>query len=418
MALDGRRWAAPGIATAALAAGLVYAFWPRPIAVSVAEASRGPMLVTIEDEGETRVKEAYVISAPISGRVARFEGKVGDSVAAGKTVVATIQPSDPAFHDVRTRSELEAAVKAAEAALDLARAQVASAQAASDFARVEYARARELTGRGTLSKSALDRARMEARTKDAALAEAKAAVRVRAFQLENARAALLAPGAGEGAGAAAGAAARAGKAPPGATCCFEVRAPVSGTILRIYRESEAVIQAGAPLVEIGDPAALEIVTDLLSTDAVMVSAGDSVLIDGWGGEKSLNGKVRRVEPFGFTKTSALGIEEQRVNVVIDFTDPPEAWKRLGHGYRVIARIVRWRGEDVLRVPLTALFRSGQDWALFKAVDGRARKTAVGVGQINTEWAEIRDGLVAGDKILLHPGARIEDGTRVTARPER
>ncbi|MDH3241162.1 MAG: HlyD family efflux transporter periplasmic adaptor subunit [Alphaproteobacteria bacterium] len=413
MAVNAKRWAVPVTAAVLLAAGLVYAFWPRPVTVSLAQAMRGEMLVTIEDEGETRVKEAYVISAPLTGRVARFEGKVGDSVIAGETVVATIQPSDPAFHDVRTQSELEAAVKAAEAALDLAKAQVASAEAARDFAVAERKRAEVLAERGTMSKSARDRARMEARTKSAALAEARAAVRVRNFQLENARAALLAPVAGT-----PGAASPANRATGGPRCCFEVKAPVSGTILRIYRESEAVVQAGAPLVEIGDPKDLEIVTDLLSTDAVLVSPGDPVLIDGWGGEKSLNGKVRRIEPFGFTKTSALGIDEQRVNVIIDFTDPPAAWQRLGHGYRVIARIVRWKGENVLRVPLTALFRSGTDWVLFKLAEGRAVRTTVKVGHINAEWAEIQDGLAEGDTVLLHPSASITEGTRVIPRPER
>lgn len=405
MAGTTKRWALPGAASVLLAVALAYAFWPKPISVSLGVAGRGTMLVTIEDEGETRVKEAYVISAPLAGRVARFEGDVGDSVTAGKTVVATIQPTAPAFHDVRTHSELQAAVRAAEAALDLAKAQVTSAQAGREFAEVEYKRAKQLTERGTMSRSALDRARMEARTKTAALAEARAAVRVREFQLQTARAALLAPEAGA-------------PNPAGALCCFKVRAPVSGTILRIYRESEAVIQAGAPLVEIGDPTALEIVTDLLSTDAVAVSPGDAVLIDGWGGAKSLQGRVRRVEPFGFTKTSALGIEEQRVNVIIDFTDPPKLWKRLGHGYRVIARIVRWRGKDVLKVPLSALFRDGADWALFKVVDGRARLTKITVGHINTESAEVKGGLQAGDRILLHPSARIIDGTRVTGRETR
>ncbi|MDX1483667.1 MAG: HlyD family efflux transporter periplasmic adaptor subunit [Alphaproteobacteria bacterium] len=405
MAFDGKRWAVPVVVTAALAAALAYAFWPKPVPVTMGSAVRGPMLVTIEDEGETRVKEAYTISAPLAGRVARFEGDVGDTVVAGTTVVASIQPTAPAFHDVRTHSELEAAVRAAEAALDLAKAQVVRAEAAREFARAELKRAVELNKRGNVSDSALDRARMEARTTRANLAEARAAVRVREFQLQTARAALLAPDPGTA-------------APPKALCCFEVRAPVSGTILRIYRESEAVIEAGAPLVEIGNPAELEIVTDLLSTEAVLVSPGDAVLIDGWGGDKSLNGRVRRVEPFGFTKTSALGIEEQRVNVIIDFTDPPEIWKRLGHGYRVIARIVRWRGDDVLKVPLSALFRSGEDWVLFKVVGGRARRTAITVGHINTQWAEITGGLEAGDRILLHPSARISDGTRVTARPSR
>ncbi len=261
-----------------------------------------------------------------------------------------------------------------------------------------------------MSQSALDRARMEARTKRAALAEARAAVRVRSFELETAKAAVLSPGAGA-----------AGSAKPKAQaglCCFEVRAPVSGTILRIYRESEQVIEAGAPLVEIGDPGGLEIVTDLLSTDAVTVSPGDAVLIDGWGGAKSLNGRVRRVEPYGFTKISALGIEEQRVNVIIDFTDPPELWKRLGHGYRVIAHIVRWRGKDVLKAPLSALFRDADDWAVFRIQGGRAKRTKITVGHINSESAEITGGLEAGARILLHPSARITDGSRVKPREMR
>jgi HlyD family secretion protein len=405
MTLNIKKWLFPGTAAALLIAGLVYAFWPKPIAVSFGTVERGAMLVTLEDEGETRVKEVYTISSPLTGRVARFEGDVGDKVIAGKTVVATIQPTAPAFHDARTHSELAAAVRAAEAAKDLARAQVVSAEAARDYAKAQYLRARKLAKRGNMSQSALDHARMEARTKTASLAEAKAALRVREFQLETAQAAVLEPATA-----------------PAKTvrdlCCFKVRAPVSGTILRIYRESEAVIPAGAPLVGIGNPSQLEIVTDLLSTDAVLVSPGNDVLIDGWGGAKSLHGRVRRVEPFGFTKTSALGIEEQRVNVVIDFTDPPKLWRRLGHGYRVIARIVRWRGKDVVKAPLSALFRQGQDWVTFKVVQGRTRLTKLSVGRMNSKSAEIRAGLSAGDTVLLHPSARITDGTRVKGREMR
>ena len=400
-----RKGLIPAAAALLVLAGLVYAFWPRPISVSLVAAERGPLLVTIEDEGETRVKEVYTISAPLAGRVARFDGHVGDLVTAGETVVATIQPSDPTLHDVRTHSELEAAVRAAEAARDLARAHVASVAAAKDFSDAEFKRSRELAERGTVSRSLLDRARMEARTKAAELAEARAQLRVREFELETARAALLGPESAR-------------TAKTGELCCFKVRAPVSGTILRVFRESEAVVQAGAPLVEIGDPADLEIVVDLLSTEAVKVSAGDAVLIDGWGGEGSLNGRVRRVEPFGFNKVSALGIEEQRVNVIIDFTDPRERWSRLGHGYRVLARIVRWRGEDVLQVPLSALFRAEGAWALFRIDDGRARRVKVGVGHMNDRAAEIRSGLEAGDIVLLHPSDRIEDGVRVVARKAR
>lgn len=360
------------------------------------------MLVTIDDEGETRVKEVYTISAPLSGRVARFEGHVGDTVAAGMSVVATIRPSNPSFHDIRTHSELEAAVNAAAAARDLARAHVASVSAANDFAQTEFKRSKDLAARGTTSQSGLDRARMEARTSKAQLSEARAALRVREFQLQTARATLLGPSAAQ-------------QLPEGRLCCFEVRAPVSGTILRVFRESEAVVEAGAPLVEIGDPTDLEIVMDLVSSDAVLVSPGNDVLIEGWGGGQVLKARVRRVEPFGFTKISALGIEEQRVNVIIDFADPPELWKRLGHGYRIVGRIVIWRGDNVLQAPISALFRVQNSWALFKVSEGRARVARVKVGRMNNWSAEILSGLNDGDLALRHPSDHIEDGVRVIAR---
>ena len=395
----------PGGALLLLLAGLIYAFWPKPIPVWVGAVERGSMLVTIEDEGETRIKEVYTISSPLSGRVARFEGHVGDSVTAGKTVVATIRPTEPTFHDSRTLSELQSAAKAAEAERDLARAHVTSTEAVSDFAIAEYERVNQLSARGTLSRSALDKARMEVRTKAAELREARAALRVREFQVQTAQAALLDPTSSQ-------------RARDGDLCCFEVRAPVSGTILRVFRESEAVVRAGEPLVEIGNPTELEIVVDLLSNDAVLVSPGDAVLIDGWGGERSLRGQVRRIEPFGFTKVSALGIEEQRVNVIVDLTDPPKTWNRLGHGYRVVARIVRWRGKNVLKVPLSALFRTGDAWTLFRIEDGRARRVIVRVGHMNDRSVEVVSGLAAGNTVLLHPGDRVEDGTRVVARASR
>lgn len=395
----------PAVAVLVIAAALAYAFWPRPVTVDLVTAARGPMQVTIEDEGETRVKEVYVISAPLSGRVDRFEGHVGDSVVAGESVVAAIRPTAPSLHDFRTHSELEAAVKAAAAARDLAQAHVASAMATDDYARVEFERIFDLQQRGTAPQSLLDRARMETRRKKAELTEARAALRVREYELQTAEAAMLEPTAAE-------------RATADALCCFEVRAPVSGTILRVYRESEAVVQAGAPLVEIGDPQNLEIVVDLLSTDAVLTSEGDDVLIEGWGGEQNLKGEVRRIEPFGFTKTSALGIEEQRVNVIVDLIDPPDVWSRLGHGYRVVCRIVIWRGEEVLQVPLSAIFRSAAGWALFKAVDGEARLSNVEVGHMSDSHGEILAGLSAGDTVLTHPSDSIADGVDIIARAAR
>lgn len=400
-----KRWWAAALAVIVMAGGLTYAFWPRPVMVSLGTAEHGAMLVTVEDEGETRVKEVYTISAPLAGRVARFGGHVGDDVVAGETVVASIRPTEPTLRDARTQSELEAALKAAKAARDLAKAEVVKAKAARDFAESEFRRARELAARGTISTSALDRARMETRTQDAAVETARASLRVREFEVQTAAAALANPASN-------------GKGPDSASCCFEVRAPVSGTILKVYQESEAVVSAGTPLVEIGDPADLEIVVDLLSTEAVGVSPGDEVLIEDWGEPRTLEGRVRRIEPLGFTKVSALGIEEQRVNVIVDFVDPPEKRKRLGHGYRVLAKIVQWRGDDVLTVPLSALFRVDDKWALFRVEDDRAHQVLVEVGHMNGRLAEIRSGIKTGDTIVLHPSDTVRDDTRVMARETR
>lgn len=391
----------PAFGVAAVILGLAYAFWPRAVPVDIGVAQRGPMQVAIEDEGETRVKEKYLVSAPLPGRVLRFDGKVGDQVRANGTPLASIRPSDPAFLDVRTRSELEAAVKAAEAARTQTSAEVERLQAAFDFAEAEYERARPLAEQGTISQSRLDRALMEVRTQAAALQTAKANLNVSDFELERARAALLDPGSP-------------GSAAHGA-CCFVVMAPVNGRILRILQQSEAVVSAGAPLVEIGDPSELEIVADLLSTDAVLASPGDPVIIDDWGGEGVLRGVVKRVEPFGFTKISTLGIEEQRVNVVVDFMDDHDKWQRLGHGYRVDVNIVIWRSEDVLQVPLSAVFRDGEGWAVFSVTDGRVQTTPVEIGHMNSHTAEILSGLDMGQQLVLHPSDRIVDGIRVVAR---
>lgn len=397
-----RKWALPGGAALVLVAGLVYAFWPQPVPVDMGTAERGPMIVTVDGEGRTRVKDVYTISAPVSGRVRRFTGEVGDEVVAGETVVATIQPSDPGFLDVRTQSELQAAAKGAEAARDQARAEMVQAEAAYDYAQAEYERAQKLAEKGNISESALDKARLEARLKKAAVETARAALNVQESKLQQARAALLSPESASSAG-------------NDEACCLNVRAPETGTILRIFQESEAVVAAGAPLVEIGNPANLEIVVDLLSTDAVKVSPGDPVLIEDWGGDQTLNGRVRRIEPFGFTKISTLGIEEQRVNVIIDFTDPREVWRQLGHGFRVDTRIIIWKDENTLRVPVSTLFRVGENWSLMKVEDGRATLTTVSVGRMNNRFAQIRGGLTPGDRVILHPSDRIEDGMRVAER---
>lgn len=398
-----RVWVFRGIVGAIVVAALIFAFMPRAVPVDLAEVAHDTFQVAVHDDGYTRVREVYVVSSPLPGRVLRFSGEVGDVVEARETVLVTILPVDPSILDVRTRTELESAVRAAEAALNLAEAEVARTQAARDYARTEFQRTQELQRRGAVSEAALDRARLELRTQDAGLAEAEAALRVRQFELETARAALIGPeDRNEGEEGDSG-------------CCVAVRAPVSGRILRIHQESEAVVAAGAPLVELGDPEDLEIVVDLLSTDAVQVEDGAPVVIERWGGQGTLNGVVERVEPYGFTKVSSLGIEEQRVNVIIRLTDPHDQWERLGHGYRVEARVVLWEGEDVMQVPLSALFRSGEEWAVFRMRGSRARLTPIEVGRFNTSAAQITGGLEVGDRVILHPSDRIADGTLIEAR---
>lgn len=390
--------AGAGIAAAVLG----YAFWPQPVPVDLTTAVRGEMLETIDSEGQTRVREVFVVSAPVSGRVLRIEQHVGDPVRANDTVMAKIEPSAPTFLDQRALMQAQAAVKAAEAALALAEAEQARAAAELNFAKSELNRAEQLARRETISERELDRARLDARTSEAALATAEATVTMRRFDLETARAALIQPGAN-------------GSQENAVRCCVDVLSPVDGQVLRLIHESEGTVSAGQPLIEVGDPADLEIVVDLLSTDAVRVSLGDEVAIADWGGPRILSGRVRRVEPYGFTKVSALGIEEQRVNVLVDLTDPYERWRSLGHGFRVEAKIAVWKGKDVLKLPLGALFREGDDWAVFVVEDDRARLRRVRIGHTNGREAEILDGLAPGEHVILHPGDQIADGVRVVQR---
>lgn len=391
-----------GAVALVLLGALALIMMPRAVPVDMAQVTRGEMAVAVEEEGQTRVRDVYTVYAPVAGRVLRIRAEAGDPVVKDVTVVATIRPSDPSILDARSRKQAEAAVKAAQAARKLAEADVKRARAELDYARTELERIRKLNARGTASQATLDRALLEMRVRAAALEEAKAALRVRDYELENARALLIEPG---GAGAAG--------AGPG--CCLQLRAPVTGVVLRVIQESEAVVPAGAPLVELGDPTDLEVVTDLLSEDAVRVNEGDAVAIEDWGGAQTLAGVVRRVEPFGFTKVSALGIEEQRVNVLIDFTSPRETWARLGHGYRLDTRIFIWRGGDVLWVPVSALFRQGGDWAVFKVEDGRARLTRLAIGRRNDVQAQVLEGLAEGDAVVIHPGDRVAEGVRLAPR---
>lgn len=386
---------------AALLIALAWLLRDKPVPVDFALVARGPLQVSVSDEGETRVKEVFVVSAPVGGFKRRIDLEPGDPVEAAKTVIARIEPTEPGFLDVRTEAQLRAALSAAEAARSNAEATVHRTEADLEFARSELERFRGLAARDTIAQNALDDAQRRERTAAAALGEAKAQLDMREHEREQAQAALLAP--------------NASRTEAGNCDCVEVYAPITGTVLRVLQESEGVVTASMPLVEIGDPHALEIVVDLLSADAVRVAPGQRVYIEGWGEPEPLNGVVQRVEPFGFTKVSALGIEEQRVNVIIDFTDPPERWQRLGHGYRVEPRVVLWEADDVLKVPLPALFRDGDEWAVFAEKKGRAELRGVQLGHDNGIEAEITHGLEAGERVVLHPSDRVSDGVRVVER---
>jgi HlyD family secretion protein len=394
-----RRTKVVAAAVAVVVLFLVWAMRPQPVPADFASITKGELLVTIGDEGETRVKDVYIVSAPVAGRIERIEMDVGDTVIANETVLALFQPQDPSVLDARSRSEAEAGVGMAEAERGRAQAQL-------EFAQSDMRRQEQLFREGTISEVALDRARLAVRTARAALDQAIATAAKRRTDLNSSRAAM----------------AKAGRPsePGGAKVDYiPVRSPVNGRLLKRMQQSEAILAAGTPLLEIGDPATLEIVTDLLSTDAVKVKEGQEVIIEDWGGPTALKGVVRRVEPFGFTKVSALGIEEQRVNVIMDFKSPREEWASLGHGYRVETRVVTQRRNDVAKIPVSALFRDGEDWAVFRVdgdIDGgTARTTKIKIGARNTLEAEVTEGLKPGDVVVLHPSDKVADGVSIAKR---
>jgi HlyD family secretion protein len=391
------------------AVGVIVFAWPRPVPVDLATVAKGPMEVTVDDEGKTRVRHVYTVSAPVAGKVLRISrpnGKpgisvhVGDEVTAEETVVAVMQPAIPGFIDVRSREELQAAVAAADAAIVLAEAEVRRIEAALGFSRDELHRAQTLSRSGTIAAKALDKAKLDVAVNEAALASAKAQLGVRRSERASVAARLIDPANVLG--------------PSGPSCCVQIRAPVTGRLLKIIQDSEAVVPAGAPLLEIGDPLDLEVIADLLSTDAVQVKPGSQVRIDGWGGSP-IKGRVTRVDPAGFLKVSALGIEEQRVRTTIDFVEPSEAWSRLGHDYRVIVHVTVWSTQEALTVPVGSLFRRGNDWAVYAVRGGRAYSTPVQIGHRNAQVAEVVSGLMAGDRVVLHPSDRVRDGAAVSQR---
>lgn len=380
---------------------LGYLLKPRPVLTEIGQIVREDMRQVISEEGKTRVQDMYVLSAPVTGFLRRISSEVGDAVTRSDTVVAQIESIDPAFLDPRSEAQVKAEIEAANSSLAFAEAEMKQAEAELEFAEAELHRIRELSKQQSVSARELDNAQRTFKTRRAILATAQARLDVRQFELQQVEAQLLSPAAT--------------LERHGQCQCLNLTAPVDGRILSVLRKSEGVVQAGTALVEIGDPGKLEIIVDLLSFDAVKVQAGQRVFIRNWGGEHDLTGSVQRIEPIGFTEVSALGIEEQRVNVVIALTDNNGQSARLGHGYQLDVDIVLWQGEDVLTVPVTALFREGENWLLYAVEEGVAVKRSVTLGHMNGFVAEVLDGIVEGEAIVTYPSNHIRDGVEVAPR---
>lgn len=376
---------------------LVWAFLPRPVEVELAEIARRSLQVAVEEEGEARIREVFTVSATIGGKLQRISLHAGDLVAEGDAVAA-IGPAAPVLLDSRSRAVAEATAAAAQAATELARAQLAQAEASRDFMATEASRALALYQKGALSQRAYDSAVREEKTARAAVSSAVANLAVREKELESALAVLRSERSGNG-----------------ASCCVDILAPVSGRILRVLTESEQVVQPGTPILELGDPGNIEIVVDLLSRDAVRVVEGAGATVSGWGGAP-IAAHVVRVEPSATTRVSALGIEEQRVTVNLSLDGAPEGWRGLGHGFRVIARIAIWQQDDVLTIPVGALFRDGQDWATYVVREGRVVLQRIELGERNEDYAQVLAGAGAGDRVILHPSDQVAEGVRVVEVP--
>lgn len=379
-------------------AGLVYGFWPQPLPIDIAVAKRAPLEVAVTEEGKTQVIDRFVVPAPVAGMAQRIELNVGDRVARGQRLLA-IEPLRPAVLDPRERAQAQARVAAAAAGLKAAEARAQAARSEARLAVREAERITKLCETQCASRQEQDQAVARAQTARANQRSADFAVQVARYDLDAARTALTHT-------------ASAPQQPPAEL--VPVISPIDGRVLKILHESEGAVAPGTALLELGNPRSLEVATDVLSEDAVRIHPGTPVVYERWGGAE-LRGVVTRVEPVAFTQVSALGVEEQRVRVLSDITSPPAQWRSLGDGYRVDTRFVLWRGNDVLQVPASAVFRHGDGWAVFAVRDGRARLQRVELGQRNGLSDQILDGLGVGAKIVMHPDDTIHEGVRVRAR---
>lgn len=384
------------VAIAVLIAGLLtWGFWPQPVYVEAIEAERAPLTITIEEEGRTRVVDRYVISAPVDGVTCRQQLDVGDDVTQGQVLLG-ITPLESQVLDPRSRAQTQAQVAAAESALHAAEQQAEAAQAAARLAVIEHRRLKPLVEKGVISVDEFDKAATQVQTTAASKRSADFQVEVARYELKAARTVLEYTAAG--------------KAEPAER--IPVVSPIDGKVLKVVRECEGPVRTGDNLLEVGDPKVLEVEVDVLSADAVKIKPGMRVLFERWGGEAPLEGIVRIIEPVGFTKISALGVEEQRVLIISDFTSPAEQWQRVGDGYRVEAKFILWHEDDVLQVPASSLFRYRDGWAVFVIENQHAKRRAVKVGQRNGLVAQILEGISEGEQVVNHPGDDIEDGRRV------
>lgn len=390
----------------AIGGGIWFAARPQPILVDTARLERRKLQVTIEEDGLTRIRDRYVVSTPLAGRLQRIQLDVGDPVFADRTVLAQMQPTDPSLLDPRAVAQARARVNAAQRRLEAAKTEQRKAESSAELASSEFERLKDLRQREVIPQAEFEAKEIEQRIRSEEVRAASIGVDIAEYELDLQQAALLLTDPGQE------------PASPGDTeMHLTIKAPIHGRILRIEQESSAVLAAGAPIMEIGDPRDLEVVADVLSADAVRIRPGALVQLLNWGGQLPLAGKVRIVEPSGFTKFSALGVEEQRVNVIIDLLDPPEERESLGDGFRVEAAIVEWEAEDVLTVPTSAMFRVDGRWHVF-AVDGdRARQVELTVGRNNGIDAQVLDGLSVGDVVVVHPSDELTDGAFIALRSQ-
>lgn len=376
---------------------LIYGFMPKPVAVDIEVVKRGPFQVILEEEGKTRLKDRFEISAPVDGTLCRLDWDVGDSVKAGQKL-CEIAPLKSVLLDPRSKADAKDRVAAAQAALLTAQAKVTADAAEAEYAQAEYRRLKEIYDKKLISRSQLEKAEAEKRRTQATLQSTRFTVQSAHYALQEAKNALshFAAEGGEMQGEK-----------------VAIHAPIDGQIMAIYQDSEGTVTSGQALMDIGNTRALEMVVEVLSADAVRIRLGMPVKFNRWGGEKPLTGTVRVIEPAGFTKVSALGVEEQRVNVIIDITSPREQWERLGDAYRVDAQFILWQGEDVLQIPESALFRYADGWAVFVATAAKkAELRRVTLGKRSGLRAQISDGLKAGEQVITHPDESIEAGVAV------